>query len=304
MTGSGTQADPYIPSTLTELRSVAGTENIYVKLTQDIDANDDPNYNTELNEYLRIHCILYSEEGHRYAIKNICVSSNYAIRCYYANITNVDFKNIIHRKISSETSIYCVSSQINNCRFTIDVQCSTYSQNSVYGNNYTYFKNCAFNFHYISSDTIGIGYTIDAYRTDGDGTSFENCNFVFENFALFGNNAGSDFSIMFHVALMNHCMILFDKPRIRIDDGGSKHLWFIYGILKSSYIAFHQPSCDIKYQIEFIISRDTTSSNNILAFNNSDIPSTKYIVSGSPFSVITLDQLKDQTYLRSIGFLP
>lgn len=48
MTGTGTQADPYIPTTLTEFITAVGTAGAYVALTQDINAADDPEYSGEL----------------------------------------------------------------------------------------------------------------------------------------------------------------------------------------------------------------------------------------------------------------
>lgn len=48
MTGTGTQADPYIPTTLTEFITAVGTSGAYVALTQDINAADDPGYTGEL----------------------------------------------------------------------------------------------------------------------------------------------------------------------------------------------------------------------------------------------------------------
>lgn len=48
MTGTGTKADPYIPTTLTEFIAAVGTAGAYVQLTQDINAADDPAYTGEL----------------------------------------------------------------------------------------------------------------------------------------------------------------------------------------------------------------------------------------------------------------
>ena len=150
MTGTGTQADPYCPTTFSELTSVAGTRGYYVKLTQDIDANDDPNYDTELNTYLTIQCTLYSEEGYQYAIKNVCVNAIYAIYMYYATITNVDFKNFIHRKNDGRQSLHFQNSNINNCKFSLNMICSTYTECLAYADS-AYCKNCAFNIHFEST---------------------------------------------------------------------------------------------------------------------------------------------------------
>lgn len=48
MTGTGTQADPYIPTTLTEFITAVGTTGAYVALTQDINAADDPAYTGQI----------------------------------------------------------------------------------------------------------------------------------------------------------------------------------------------------------------------------------------------------------------
>ena len=50
MQGTGTQADPYIPTTLTEFITAVGTSGAYVALDRDINAADDPEYGGELTE--------------------------------------------------------------------------------------------------------------------------------------------------------------------------------------------------------------------------------------------------------------
>ena len=303
MTGTGTQADPYCPTTLSELISVIRASNVYVKLTQDIDANDDPTYDTELNTYLDIECTLYSEEGHRYAIKNVCVNAQYAIYGYFARITNVDFKNFIHRKKYDTWSLYFKSSYINNCKFSLNMICSTYNENLA-GVENGYFKNCAFNAHFESSASASSPskYYSIIYGYNGGNQHFQNCNFIFDN--LFINTSSTSFSdyIINNSNIIDHCMFLFDKPRIAYNNN-----YYIinmnYNPIKSCYFAFHQPVYEQTGSsgLIFKFSDHAQSQNNLFA-RDPETSSNISIVGHA--TLITLDQLKNQAYLKSIGFLP
>ena len=304
MTGTGTQADPYCPTTFSELTSVIGTQGYYVKLTQDIDPNDDPTYDTELNTSLDIKCKLYSEEGHRYAIKNVCINAQYAIYIYYATITNVDFKNFIHRKNDSTSSLWFQTSNINNCKFSLNMICSTYDECFAYADS-AYCKNCAFNVHFESSASTSSNSKYSGLIMGNGGTNvqyFQNCNFIFDNLFINTSSSSTNSYLINNSNIIDHCMFLFDKPRISYS-GTNYIINITYSSTKSCYFALHQPIYVQTGSSGLILKFVTgsVSQNNLFAYDpetSSDIK-----VQGN-VTMITLDQLKDRAYLKSIGFLP
>ena len=102
--------------------------------------------------------------------------------------------------------------------------------------------------------------------------------------------------------LIDHCMFLFDKPRISYNS----NYWVLCMTAKetkSCYFAFHQPIYvqTGPYGLTLRFSSSTASQNNLLA---RDPESSSAITTQGNITTITLDQLKDRAYLKSIGFLP
>lgn len=99
MTGTGTQADPYIPTTLTEWLTAVGTIGAYVAMDSDINAADDPDYTGELSSQIAFNC--YSMDGHDHTIRGITVRAGYFLKkssngsSYIKNIYMLD---MAHKK--------------------------------------------------------------------------------------------------------------------------------------------------------------------------------------------------------------
>lgn len=78
ISGTGTAADPYIPTTFADFKTCVGRLNAYVCLTQDIDVSKDSVYKTGITESLKILCryvygtaMTYSSST-SYAVGNKC----------------------------------------------------------------------------------------------------------------------------------------------------------------------------------------------------------------------------------------
>ncbi|MBR1528752.1 MAG: hypothetical protein IJ642_05575, partial [Oscillospiraceae bacterium] len=62
-TGTGTEQDPYLVSTLTDFLTCAAIAGAYVKVISDINSADDPNYEGELTNPISIMCRkLYADQ--------------------------------------------------------------------------------------------------------------------------------------------------------------------------------------------------------------------------------------------------
>ena len=92
MTGTGTQNDPYAPTTLTEFITAVGTSGAYVALTQDINAADDPEYTGELTSTISINAT--SVDGAGFTISGVTVRAS---RCIYIGVLryvyNLNFRD-------------------------------------------------------------------------------------------------------------------------------------------------------------------------------------------------------------------
>lgn len=99
MTGTGTQNDPYVPTTLTEFITAVGKYGAYVALTQDINAADDPDYTGELSSQIALNC--YSMDGHDHTIRGITVRAGYFFKKSSSGssyIKNIYMLDMAHKK--------------------------------------------------------------------------------------------------------------------------------------------------------------------------------------------------------------
>ena len=92
ITGTGTQADPYVVTTWAELASKTSETGVYIKLGNDIDMNDE--YPEGLTSGLTVKCAQIDGDGK--AIKNLYFKSERFILCE-GNCTwkNTEFLNMV-----------------------------------------------------------------------------------------------------------------------------------------------------------------------------------------------------------------
>ena len=163
MTGTGTQADPYLVTTLGEFITAIGQSDTYVKLANDIEVSMDPTYKNGINSLIEVYCTAIDGDGHtisglnvkstqvfRFAraslVKNITIknvmlncssSSSYLITCNAVNSTYATFQNVvISARMNCNNVCYgcfCNNGIWNNCAITFMVlntkQCTTNSDN-------------------------------------------------------------------------------------------------------------------------------------------------------------------------------
>ena len=156
ITGTGTQADPYVVTTWDELVSKAAEFGKYVKLGADIDMNDE--YPEGLNSAITINCNEIDGDGK--SIKNIKTEANRLISTSNINgiCKNLNFTNMLIGGGSNSTTMIYQSDyrgvyKFNHCKFSGRFEGNS-SQKSqiVYG--YVRFDYCSFNFQLMSNSRI------------------------------------------------------------------------------------------------------------------------------------------------------
>lgn len=319
MRGDGSEANPYLPTTLSEFLSVCNRSAAYIKLTQDIDAYDDPTYVGELTTVVRLNCQkLYADTP--VAIKNVTVRASNMIWFSASNsqltCTNIHFLNWIHKKVDNSQTIRWTNGNatgywtISNCKFSIKIDNGSYYPlifRKDSGSYYIYFKYCSFYFEY-PEDMIRVDPTHCVLFYDGYGLSLKYCNMIIKNLSLIGSNSSGYY--LLYLWQLEKTSIIFDT--LKMYNPNSK----IYAIsatqnltdsrISYSYIAFVNP----------IITSDSTLVNSVFSIGEDSLylyenciyakSDNRITYSGKPAGVmgLTLEQLKDKEYLEGIGWLP
>lgn len=128
-TGTGTQSDPYIPDTITSLYEVidlcnASGSNVsrYIKLTQDIDCKDDPNYIGYMSRSINLYpCVaeLYSDNNSK--IIGLTVKDSMFIK-FGGYVRNIEFKNCFFKPTSISDSGYVFYGSKDNDYFAATME--------------------------------------------------------------------------------------------------------------------------------------------------------------------------------------
>lgn len=149
ITGTGTQADPYVVTTWDELVAKAAESGKYVKLGNNIDMNDE--YPEGITTYCTLNCTELDGDGK--IIKNLSING---VSCVFkAGSSNMDVKNIKIENlyfISTSGSKYFIDNSTKKATFTqlsVSGRFSAPQQGSLVcifkGD--TNFYRCAFNLH-------------------------------------------------------------------------------------------------------------------------------------------------------------
>lgn len=285
MTGTGTQADPYIPETLTEFIDAIGRTGVYVSLNHDINAADDPNYNGELTSPLSFDCGSLLGNGHSISGVTVRAESLMISTHFSFNANNVFFKNFAHKRTSANYTLTSSGSNkmaMNGCKASIIIDDSTGGSLVNYGfMSKCNFTDCALDVKYVNSvnptilhDTLLLRSTIVV----------RNCNICGSVDAI-NNGSGSD--------LITRSAIIFDGCSVYADrylSYSSSQRYSYVGFLNCEYKADHISSCgNSSFGVSSLIVCDTPPSQ---------------IDAKDGLTVATMEQMKDKAWLMSVGFLP
>lgn len=273
MTGTGTQSDPYIPTTLTEFITAVGTAGAYVALTQDINAADDPAYTGELTSIVGIYAT--SVEGNQHEVRGVTVrsSSMLYIKKTGATVKNIYFRDWGHKRTVNGATIAGVENStaeaFEGCTFSIVAYAlSGYQKIS----HWIKFKDCG-----IEATIVNAGVS-SQILTEGT---------VLDHTTLVAHGIGA--SSVNKIATLIRSAMIFDTEA-------------------SNVKAFETLTAQYSY---FAFLKNTGGTLRFGAFEMSTVgcvlavaegQATSYVPSGT--TVGTLAQLKDKDWLTSVGFLP
>ena len=336
-TGTGSSADPAIPSTITELYKIitdARNGNVngntrgpyYIKLTQDIDCADDPNYigyagrlsldAPSNNNALRI-CKIYADT--KKYIRGLTVKDSVFIDFWYqeglgSEIRNIDFIDCFFKPTENTSSTSATMFYAYNTPSSAVIKNSTMSI-SCYGYNYgninrsclfvrnVAFSNCSVYVKYnstysiIGDDTfIDIGYFYN-------GNLMKNNIFIFDSFYLTCSSSWSYPIIRasYTTEVVQYNSFIFKNPKIT---NSSSTLGILNGAY--NYLAFLNPTVASGISTPLNIQTFRGTATTIFATDSSAYGTV--ITKGSDSSGVgywlTLDELKSEQKLLDIGFVP
>lgn len=285
-TGTGTEQDPYLVSTLTDFLTCVATVGAYVKVVSDINAADDENYSGELSE-IRYGCKkLYADEEKTIegiTVRGISFFTN-AGSMDGRTIENINFKNFEHKLNSAgDYGIFMNVDSSNrsitakNCKFSMRM-----SDNRTL--NYYIFTDLGFTLNHCAVDFENNGSTInwtDSTKRFINGVSYSNIVLrnVIKNALKIGTIVRSG------VVYVNFTTDIYGAVLCE------NNAYF-------SYFAFINPRFSDAARCALRVAN--TANSSYVCLQN---PTGLYSIE-SPLIQITPEHLKDKDYLAEIGFLP
>lgn len=275
MTGTGTQADPYIPTTLTEFITAVGTSGAYVALDRDIYAAEDPAYTGVLTSTIVFRAVEVDGTGH--ALRGVTIDAANAFQTsMFILLHDLDIIDLAHKKSSSEGKTFLCDTnyywRIRNCKISCAIDTNTAADFS----RHISFIRSSLNVKYIGS--AGIGRALFYIST------FEECTVVVKNAA---------FSYLVNIhqeGAFVRSAFIFDT--CRFSDG----VRLFYSCSTPRYYCYF---AFVNTETPLIYCGDT-SSGSIVALDLQD--ATVNLSSG--WTRATLAQMRDEAWLASVGFLP
>jgi hypothetical protein len=286
MTGTGTQADPYIVDTWADFVTAVGKSDVYVECAEGTvwDMNDiaPDGINSKINIYAK------SINGNGVIIKKLYFTSNASF--FFANSTSVTGVDFLDSLIESGTFIYRAgAATFQECRFSGIIQDSTFFYNTA--NSSAYIKRSSINLQFQGNSLLCCGYYV-GNGIGGRPIICENCNV-----RLSGNSTHSsaitsyDSNYKYNLITFENCLISGVNP--------FKYLYVSWawssGTYSSKYSVF-----DIVCSLGQFITNAPRYSSIVNCIINSDKLNGATV--DTAIKKVTDDQLHDASYLQSIGF--
>lgn len=276
MTGTGAQADPYIPTTLTEWLTAVGTNGAYVAMDSDINAADDPEYTGVITSTIVFRAV--EVDGGGFALRGVTVDAPNAFQTSISSLLqNLDMRDIAHKRGSNignsfvcDTNYYWI---IKNCRLSCKIDTTSAPD---------FCRHVSF-----IQSAIEAEYTLPTgtYMAIFDRSTFEKCTVLVKNarFSSFVNvHRGGAF--VRSAFIFQNCTF------------GNGAQLFSVSITPRDYCYFAFVDSDISGTI----TCGDTSVGSVVAIDDQDV--TVSVSNG--WTRGTLAQMKDKDWLTSVGFLP
>lgn len=284
MTGTGTQTDPYIPTTLTEFITAVGTSGAYVALTQDINAADDPAYSGELTSGISWNAA--QTDGRNFALTGITVRNSSAAIALRRGVTvqNLAIRDFGHAKEAATVTIGFSGSGQNatmrGCLISANVASGAYNH---FFAEELIMEDCAFDANFVETSA-------NAWNTFLKTVTAKRCTIrAHGSFKLKAAN-----NYMMEHGNYSRTAIILDG--VEITNSGT----VLASTTDCKFSGCYMAAINAKNSgASTIRTLSTTSTSSVIASDGS-----VGIQADTGFTAGTLDNLKDQDWLTSVGFLP
>ncbi len=286
MTGTGTQADPYIVDTWADFVTAVGKSDVYVECAEGTvwDMNDiaPDGISSRINIYAK------SINGNGVIIKKLYFTSNASF--FFANSTSVTGVDFLDSLIESGTFIYRAgAATFQECRFSGIIQDSTFFYNTA--NSSAYIKRSSINLQFQGNSLLCCGYYV-GNGIGGRPIICENCNVRLSGSSTNSSTITSyDSNYKYNLITFENCLISGVNP--------FKYLYVSWAWSSGTYSS--------KYSVFDIVCSSGQSIINAPRYSsivNCIINSDKLngATVDTAIKKVTDDQLHDASYLQSIGF--
>lgn len=286
MTGTGTQADPYIVDTWADFVTAVGKSDAYVECAEGTvwDMNDiaPDGISSKINIYAK------SINGNGVIIKKLYFTSNASF--FFANSTSVTGVDFLDSLVESGTFIYrSGSATFQECRFSGIIQDSTFFYNTA--NSSAYIKRSSINLQFQGNSLLCCGYYV-GNGIGGRPIICENCNVRLSGSSTNSSTITSyDSNYKYNLITFENCIISGVNP--------FKYLYVSWAWSSGTYSS--------KYSVFDIVCSSGQSIINAPRYSsivNCIINSDKLngATVDTAIKKVTDDQLHDASYLQSIGF--
>lgn len=277
MTGTGTQADPYIPTTLTEFIEAVGSSGAYVALTQDINAADDPEYGGELTA--TITWAAAEVDGRDHSLIGVTLrEQSFFLTTRASSLKRFSFRDCALKKGATNAVIFDGSGGVlaitaSKLGFMVDGNAGA----TVY---LTYNITC-------TECAVNVGYTGDLSAQSNTDTVFDKTAFTRTTIKVSGLTSSRQIRLLQWESSCVRSAIIIEDMAV-----GSLDIAYNNTSYQYSYVAFIG-------NISGHISCGLAAATSIVA---TDSEASINMVNG--WTRATLDQMQDKDWLTSVGFLP
>ena len=292
-TGTGTESDPYLVSTLSDFISRVGVSGAYVKVISNIDAREEQEYPTVSTIYFRAKKI-YADTLTK--VSGFIVSG---ANCFNVNpghaiaIENIHFTDILYKSTGNySTVMYGYSCTFTDCKISIK---TSYSPSQ----GLTCLLGCTFRRCALRFDFEGTGTGYDTNSPFGGSVYFAQSVVEINNYPYRYTSSSSSTYEWYAYAEFSVFKISF----IQIIDNSAR----IYVFLSRSHdniimISQQHLESTFRYWHSILVNGtsmlvDSEASENVgerLSFSDT----------GARNHKLTTEQIQSEEYLREIGFIP
>ena len=316
-TGTGTEADPFVVSTYSDLKYVTDNNGSYgyywVKIADDINCADDPNYTGVQTTPL------YVTQAHIYAdtpkcIEGLTVNAEYFMYTSSSSATyinNIYFKNCVFKATSNNSAIYMDRysmgmGNFTNCKFSMIVNLGSFSASLF---RMSAFTNCAGYFKVINTDTDAVIAPHASSSTTTPQVSLTNSNFIVDGLKTKLEyscilNGGTDSAYLPRMQLTTSSLIY--KNCYFNGAGGTLYLNYTFGQIATcvdgSYVALLNPSFSGTVTAISGASYPYSSAFSLFAIDDTNV--TLNDTTSNGIGTCYTSNLADKEWLLSVGFLP